>query len=203
MHSVFSWFDFKKFTKPFFAPDEGIYGHGSAPGQSFALDTESDEARAFHIEDKRVFGNSSGADLPERKKENIMLGMGLLGTAHTLIGLAALFLGFGISLACGRISIRQDLGRIYIALTAFTSLTGFGIFEHGGFGKPHALGVLTLLTLAFAVAVELQCAYLVLFVVFCLCAWMQVRRLDRADLDAAPGARRHTLDPHLKGSHHE
>ena len=31
-----------------------------------------------------------------------------------------------------------------------TCLTGFGIFQHGGFGAPHALGVLTLLVLALA-----------------------------------------------------
>jgi hypothetical protein len=29
-------------------------------------------------------------------------------------------------------------------------LTGFGIYQHGGFGKPHALGVLTLLVLGLA-----------------------------------------------------
>jgi hypothetical protein len=31
-----------------------------------------------------------------------------------------------------------------------TCLTGFGIFQHGGFGAPHALGVMTLLVLALA-----------------------------------------------------
>jgi hypothetical protein len=33
-------------------------------------------------------------------------------------------------------------------------LTGFGIFQHGGFGKPHALGVLTLVVLAAALLAE-------------------------------------------------
>jgi hypothetical protein len=31
-----------------------------------------------------------------------------------------------------------------------TCLTGFGIFQHGGFGKPHALGIITLLVLGIA-----------------------------------------------------
>jgi len=34
--------------------------------------------------------------------------------------------------------------------TAITSPTGFGIFQHGGFGKPHVLGIVTLLVLAIA-----------------------------------------------------
>jgi len=29
-------------------------------------------------------------------------------------------------------------------------VTGFGIFQHGGFGKPHALGIITLVTLVVA-----------------------------------------------------
>ena len=33
-------------------------------------------------------------------------------------------------------------------------LTGFGIFQHGGFGKEHALGIVTLLVLALAVYAE-------------------------------------------------
>ena len=36
-----------------------------------------------------------------------------------------------------------------------TCITGFGIFQHGGFGKPHALGVLTLLVLAMVTATHL------------------------------------------------
>jgi hypothetical protein len=31
--------------------------------------------------------------------------------------------------------------------TIVVCVTGFGIFQHGGFGKPHALGIITLLTL--------------------------------------------------------
>ena len=34
--------------------------------------------------------------------------------------------------------------------TILTCLTGFGIFQHGGFGKPHVLGIATLAVLALA-----------------------------------------------------
>ncbi len=37
-----------------------------------------------------------------------------------------------------------------IIATIITCLTGFGIFQHGGFGKPHALGIITLVVLAIA-----------------------------------------------------
>jgi hypothetical protein len=37
-------------------------------------------------------------------------------------------------------------------MTVVTCLTGFGIFQQGGFGKPYALGVLTLAVLGVAVA---------------------------------------------------
>jgi uncharacterized membrane protein len=50
-----------------------------------------------------------------------------------------------------KIDPRNRLGRVYVVTTALTALTGFGIFQHGGFGKPHALGILTLVVLAIAV----------------------------------------------------
>ena len=45
------------------------------------------------------------------------------------------------------------LGQVYAWATVLTCLTGFGIFQHGGFGKPHALGILTLLLVGTAWAV--------------------------------------------------
>jgi uncharacterized membrane protein len=85
-----------------------------------------------------------------------MLGMGLLGTAHTLIGLVALILGIVISLTKGRITIVEGSGKAHALLTAITCLTSLGIYEHGGFGKPHVLAILTLLALTFAVTVEVK-----------------------------------------------
>ncbi|SFM04607.1 hypothetical protein [Variovorax sp. OV329] len=79
-----------------------------------------------------------------------MFGLTALGTLHTAISLVALAAGV---LALARhleISPGTSLGRIYVWATVLTCLTGFGIFQHGGFGKPHALGVLTLLVLGVA-----------------------------------------------------
>ena len=39
---------------------------------------------------------------------------------------------------------------MYIVTTVLTCLTGFGIFQHGGFGKPHMLGIITLVVLGIA-----------------------------------------------------
>src|SRR5207302_412770 len=48
------------------------------------------------------------------------------------------------------ISPRNMLGKTYVITTVITCLTGFGIFQHGGFGKPHTLGIITLIVLAVA-----------------------------------------------------
>jgi len=79
-----------------------------------------------------------------------MTGLTPLGIVHTAISLVALAAGV---LAIARhleISPATRSGRVYVWATVLTCLTGFGIFQHGGFGKPHALGVLTLLVLAVA-----------------------------------------------------
>ena len=77
-----------------------------------------------------------------------MFGLTPLGVVHTLISLVAVAAGLIALLRDGRITPRNTLGQIYLWTTILTCLTGFGIFQHGGFGKPHALGVITLLTLA-------------------------------------------------------
>ena len=79
-----------------------------------------------------------------------MFGLSTLGTLHTAISLAALFCGFAWLLRDGAILPSKALGRAYVWATVLTCITGFGIFEHGGFGKPHALGVATLAVLGFA-----------------------------------------------------
>ncbi|MCE3260973.1 MAG: hypothetical protein K0R43_52 [Pseudoduganella sp.] len=76
--------------------------------------------------------------------------MSPLGIFHTALGLLALGSGFTAYALHRRISPRSKAGLLYIVTTAVVSLTGFGLFAHGGFGKPHALAVLTLLTLALA-----------------------------------------------------
>jgi uncharacterized membrane protein len=48
------------------------------------------------------------------------------------------------------ITSRNGIGKLYIWTTVLTCLTGFPIMQHGGFGKPHALGVITLVVLVVA-----------------------------------------------------
>ena len=80
-----------------------------------------------------------------------MFGLTPLGTIHTAISLVALVAGVIALVRDKEIVARSTLGKTYIWATVLTCLTGFGIFQHGGFGKPHALGVITLLVLALAV----------------------------------------------------
>jgi hypothetical protein len=47
--------------------------------------------------------------------------------------------------------VRSPAGRTYVVTTVLTCLTGFGIFQHGGFGIPHVLGIITLVVLSVAV----------------------------------------------------
>jgi uncharacterized membrane protein len=71
---------------------------------------------------------------------------------HTVISLVAVAAGVVALVRYGEINSRITSGRIYLIMTVLTCLTGFFIFQHGGFGKPHALGILTLLVMAIALA---------------------------------------------------
>ena len=79
-----------------------------------------------------------------------MLGLTPLGIIHTAIGLVALAAGFIALIRDKEISPRNHVGKLYIWTTVVTCLTGFPIMQHGGFGKPHVLGVITLLVLVVA-----------------------------------------------------
>lgn len=79
-----------------------------------------------------------------------MFGLTPLGIVHTAISLVALAAGFASMIRFGEIAAGHPLGRTYVWATVLTCLTGFGIFRHGGFGAPHALGVLTLVVLGIA-----------------------------------------------------
>jgi hypothetical protein len=79
-----------------------------------------------------------------------MFGLTSLGIIHTAISLIAVGAGVACFIQDRRIGPGTRMGRIYIAFTVLTCLTGFGIFQHGGFGKPHALGIVTLGTLVLA-----------------------------------------------------
>ena len=79
-----------------------------------------------------------------------MFGLTPLGVVHTAISLVAVIAGVIALVRDGRISSGNGLGKLYVITTALTCLTGFGIFQHGGFGKPHMLGIITLVVLAAA-----------------------------------------------------
>ena len=64
-----------------------------------------------------------------------------LGTFHSAISLIAVVAGVIAFVRDKEISPKNLVERIYVTTTVITCLTGFGIFQHGGFGKPHVLGV--------------------------------------------------------------
>jgi hypothetical protein len=83
-----------------------------------------------------------------------MAALTTLGTLHTAISLVAVIAG-GIALVRHReIPPQGALVRTYFWTTVVTCITGFGIFQHGGFGPPHALGVITLVVLAVITGTE-------------------------------------------------
>ncbi|ABE44280.1 hypothetical protein Bpro_2359 [Polaromonas sp. JS666] len=79
-----------------------------------------------------------------------MFGLTSLGIVHTAISLVAVAAGVMAFFRYKEILDRTTLGKVYVVTTIVTCLTGFGIFQHGGFGKPHALGIVTLLVLLLA-----------------------------------------------------
>jgi uncharacterized membrane protein len=80
----------------------------------------------------------------------MILGLTPLGAIHTLISLVALGAGIAAFVRDKGIQPANGLGKTYVWATILTCLTGFGIFQRGGFGAPHALGIITLLVLALA-----------------------------------------------------
>lgn len=81
-----------------------------------------------------------------------MFGLTSLGVVHTIISLVAVATGAIALIRSGKISWHSTMGKIYVISTVVVCLTGFGIFQHGGFGKPHALGIITLVALAIIAA---------------------------------------------------
>jgi uncharacterized membrane protein len=79
-----------------------------------------------------------------------MFGLTSLGVVHTLFSLVALGAGLFAIVRDREIRPRSTVGRVYVWTTIVVCLTGFPIMQHGGFGKPHALGVLTLVVLVVA-----------------------------------------------------
>ena len=83
-----------------------------------------------------------------------MLGLTPLGTFHTAISLIALIAGFAALWRYKEISTKSVSGQWFVWGTVISCLTGFGIFQHGGFGNPHILAIVTLIVLGVAFAAE-------------------------------------------------
>jgi hypothetical protein len=81
-----------------------------------------------------------------------MFGLTPLGVVHTAVSLIAVAAGVVAFFRHGRIDPQFTVGRLYVVTTILTCLTAFGIFQHGGFGKPHVLGIVTLVVLGIAAA---------------------------------------------------
>lgn len=80
----------------------------------------------------------------------MILGLTNLGAVHTVISLVAIGSGAYALMRDKAIVPDNGLGQTYVWATVLTCITGFGIFQRGGFGPPHVLGVITLLVLALA-----------------------------------------------------
>jgi uncharacterized membrane protein len=80
----------------------------------------------------------------------MIYGLTPLGVLHTAISRVAVAAGIVALVRYREISPRNLTGQVYVVTTILTCLTGFGIFQHGGFGKPHALGIITLVVLGIA-----------------------------------------------------
>lgn len=83
-----------------------------------------------------------------------MFGLTTLGLLHTAVSLIAVAAAVIALFKYKEISWNNSVGKTYVITTAITCLTGFGIFQHGGFGKAHMLGIITLLVLTGAVLAE-------------------------------------------------
>lgn len=83
-----------------------------------------------------------------------MFGLTSLGVVHTAISLVAVVAGIIALLRYRQITSQNLVGRVYVFTTVLTCVTGFGIFQHGGFGKPHMLGIITLIALGVALVAE-------------------------------------------------
>lgn len=77
-----------------------------------------------------------------------------LGLVHTLIAVVALAIGITSLVRRGNIEWDTRMGKSYTLLTILASLTAFGIFRTGSFGPGHVIAILTLASLAGAVAVR-------------------------------------------------
>tara|TARA_B100000287_G_scaffold160561_1_gene151450 strand:- start:158 stop:646 length:489 start_codon:yes stop_codon:yes gene_type:complete len=73
--------------------------------------------------------------------------MTILGWFHTIVGISAVLSGFYTLYLYKEISFGYKIGKFYILATLIVAVSALGIYNQGGFGIAHYLGVLTLLAL--------------------------------------------------------
>ena len=78
----------------------------------------------------------------------------LLGWFHTLLGIASILLGFFSFFSFKLLSWNKIPSRIYLVLTFITAVSALGIYNQGGFGIAHVMGVLAVLAVLCGVYVE-------------------------------------------------
>ena len=71
----------------------------------------------------------------------------LIGWFHTVIGIASILLGFYSFFSFKLLSWNKIPSRIYLVLTFITAVTALAIYNQGGFGIAHVMGVLAVLAL--------------------------------------------------------
>ena len=84
----------------------------------------------------------------------MILGLTPLGAFHTAISLVALYTGIWALIRYKEFSLANRLSQVYLLMTFITAATGFGIFQHGGFGPPHILSILTILAIVAGAVTE-------------------------------------------------
>src|SRR5215510_9790527 len=84
----------------------------------------------------------------------MIFGLTPLGVFHTLVSLVALYTGIWALIRYKQFSVYERLTQIYLVFTFITAASGLGIFQHGGFGPPHVLSILTILAIVAGVVIE-------------------------------------------------
>lgn len=77
--------------------------------------------------------------------------LSILGIIHTAISVLALIAAFAALSQAGKIDPKSGTGKIYIALTVITCITGFPIMKTGHPTGGHYLGVIILILLPLAI----------------------------------------------------
>lgn len=78
----------------------------------------------------------------------------LLGWFHTICGILSIIIVLYVLFQYKLISFNQNLSRLYLFLTFITAFSSLLIYNQGGFGIAHILGILTLLAVLAGIFVE-------------------------------------------------